>query len=106
MQNPKWVIGLASAFILLTIVSNILEGVWGTEATRLQILLAFDFWPPGQAVEYLQNLWGLLWFDYSFFYGSYAIFRWAIFIPISVGLIVALGIEIFLRFRIPGFYGS
>jgi len=101
MQNPKWVIGLASAFILLTIVSNILEGVWGMEATRLQVLFGFNFWPPSQAVAWIKNLWGILSFDYSFFYGGYAIFRWAVFFPISVGLVVALGIELFLRLRIP-----
>lgn len=104
MQNPKWVIGLATAFVLMTIISNILEGIWGTEVTRLQLLINPSFWPPGAVWAYIENLWGLLWFDYSFFYGSWTIFRYAIFIPISVGLVAALAVEVFLRIRIPFVY--
>jgi len=104
MQNPKWVIGLASAFVLLTIVSFILEGVYGLGSQRLHTLMNPAFWPPWEAWDYIKVLWGILWFDYSFFYGNWLIFRYSIFIPISVGLIVALGIEVFLRVRIPVIY--
>jgi hypothetical protein len=104
MQNPKWVIGLASAFVLMTVISGILEGVYGTGATRLQVLISPAFWPPSAAWEYVKNLWAILTFDYSFFYGSWTIFRYAIFLPITVGLIAALGIEVFLRIRIPFVY--
>ena len=104
MQNPKWVIGLASAFVLMTIVSLILEGIYGLGSTRLYQLMNPSFWPPHAAWEYIKVLWGILWFDYSFFYGQWIIFRYAVFMPISVGLVASLAVEVFLRIRIPFVY--
>jgi len=104
MQNAKWIIGLGTAFVLMTVLSMILEGVYGTGSTVLGSFLSPVFWPPSAAWGYVKAIWAILMFDYSFFYGHWVIFRYAIFIPISAGLIVALGIEVFLRVRIPFIY--
>jgi len=104
MQNPKWIIGLSTAFVLMTITSLILEGVYGTESSLLVTLMQPAFWPPHAAWDFVKAVWQMLWFDYSFFYGSFNIIRWSLFVPISVGLVVALGIEVFLRVRIPLIY--
>jgi hypothetical protein len=104
MQNSKWIIGLSSAFVLMTILSLILEGAYGTESSLLLRLMQPAFWPPGAAWDFIKAVWQMLWFNYSFFYGPFNIVRWAVFVPISVGLVVALGVEVFLRIRIPLIY--
>ena len=104
MQNPKWVIGLSSAFVLMSALSMILEGAYGTESSLLLRLMQPAFWPPWRAWSFISALWNMLWFNYSFFYGSFTIIRWALFVPISVGLVAALSVEVFLRVRIPPFY--
>jgi len=93
MQNPKWVIGLASAFVLMTILSLILEGVYGLESQKLLILMSPKIWPLSDVKLYLDTLWGIMWFDYAFFYGSWNIIRFGIFVPITVGLMVALIVD-------------
>jgi len=93
MQNPKWIIGLSSAFVLMTILSMILEGAFGMESNKLLILMSPKIWPLAEVKLYLDTLWSVLWFDYSFFYGSWNIIRFGIFIPITVGLIVALIVD-------------
>jgi len=97
MTNPKWLIGLGTAFILLTLLSSTLEGAYisGTEVSRLSMFLN----PHGlftQPLTWLSNLWGMLWFDYSFFHGSWLIFKYALFWPISFGLIVSFGAQVAL----------
>ena len=104
MQNPKWVIGLGTAFVLMTILSGILEGVYGMESTLLHRLMNPELsW--GGVWDYIKVLWAILWFDYSFFYGWFMIFRF-LFMCVSIGLIASLVVEVFLRIRIPGLYGN
>ena len=88
MTNPKWLIGIAVAFVLMTLLSGVLEGGYlsGAAATRLQLLISMPF-PP--TISWISNLWGMLWFDYSFFHGGWVIFKYALFWPISFGLVVS-----------------
>lgn len=90
-------------FVAMQIISGICEMTYISAGSigRLQALMQPDvpaFSNPIGAVvayvtvawDYIQNLWGIFWFDYPFFTGSWAILRYALFIPISVGVIVSV----------------
>ena len=42
------------------------------------------------AGDFIAAIWAALWFDYAFFTGQYQIIRWALFVPVSIGLIVSI----------------
>jgi len=88
MTSPKWLIGILTAFVLLTLLNGILEGVYLGEGTvtRLQTLMSLP-----TSLAWFSNLWGVLWFDYSFFHGGWIILKYALFWPISLGLLISYG---------------
>lgn len=94
MTNPKWLIGIATAFVAMSLLCGLLEGSYLVGAggigvaLRLQTLITFP-WPPLEFIPWLKNFWGILTFDYSFFYGGWLIIKYALFWPISLGLIVS-----------------
>lgn len=88
MTNPKWPIGIAALFVAFTILANIIEGVYGVGVSRLEI-----FFNPFSVAPwtYIDNVWGMLWFSYpALFHGPWLIVKYAVFWPISIGLIVSL----------------
>jgi uncharacterized membrane protein YvlD (DUF360 family) len=98
----KWVIGLAIAFVLLTIISGVAEGTYmsSEDATLFWTLLhpqIQEVTNPITAVsavfnlagDYIRTLIKMLIFDYSFLQGGYVIFRY-LFCCVSLGLIVTL----------------
>lgn len=95
MTNPKWLIGIGVAFVLLTLISNVLEGIYlgGVTGTKLQIMISLPF-PP--TLSWLQNLWAMLWFDYSFFHGGWSIIKYVFFWPVSFGLVVSYGAQLLM----------
>jgi len=94
MTNPKWLTGILTLFVILTLFSGLLEGAYlgAGEVSKLRVLMSPDF-PPSLA--WFSNVWGVLWFDYAFFHGSWVIFRYAIFWPITIGLLVSYGALLF-----------
>ena len=106
-MNPKWIIGLAIAFIAGTIICNIIDmvsplgdaGVEGTATYHIdQMINKFQAIGTasviGKATLFFGGLWEFLialgnmfiW-NYSFLQeGNLQILRWLLFIPISAGL--------------------
>jgi len=97
MDNPKWIIGLVTAFGVLTLICGLCEGVFfrSDVPTLLQTLITFP-WGLSALKDWFGNLWSIFWFDYSFFHGDWVIFKYIFFWPISIGLIVAFGIRLLL----------
>ena len=102
-MSTKWLIGLATLWMICTITSLFLEAQqYGTgQLTTLYALLSPDFPslsnPIGLIIavisvapEYLDYLWDLLWWNYSFFTGGWEIVKYVFFFPLSVGLVVSL----------------
>lgn len=101
-MKTSWLIGLVMLFVILTVITGVMEMSYlgGAEASRLQRLMQPDvpaYTNPLGAItayvtatwDYIQNLWGIFWFDYPFFQGSWAILRY-IFMAVSIGVIVSL----------------
>ena len=82
----KWFAGLAMLYLIMTVTSNILEGAYlggGDVATLWSGMSAAD------PKSILVGIGKMLSFDYAFFVGTWAIFRW-VFVCISVGIFVGL----------------
>lgn len=106
-MSAKWFIGLVMLHILLTIISGICEmtSISAADIGRIQLLMQPDvpaYTNPVGAVfsymtatwDYIENLWGIFWFDYAFFQGSWLYLRYCLFMPVSVGVIVTLVIAV------------
>lgn len=104
-MKTSWIIGLFTLFIVLSLISGIIElaylggseshsnvfstlftaeidtstSIWGTIWSSL--ILTKDI---------ILAIWSALWFDYAFFEGQYQIIRWALLLPVSVGLIFSV----------------
>lgn len=102
-MKTSWMIGLVTLFVVLSIIAGVMEmNYLGTEGlSRLQMLMQPDvpaYTNPIGAVSayftvgwgYIQNLWGMFWFDYPMFTGVWGIVRYVIFLPVSIGVIVSL----------------
>lgn len=113
-SKASWTIGLVMAFVVLTLISGICEVTYmgSDETNRIQMLLqptipAHSSFISGLVAyvtagwDYIINLWGMFWFDYAFFTGGYAIFRYIFFLPISIGLILSIILS-----ALPGSKGS
>ncbi len=104
----KWTTAIITAFVLMTIVSGILEFTYlgvseqGTiqnllvSITRLNWsnVLLFPFSAFAALIYVIRILIAALLWDYSFFTDAWQIVRYAVFMPISIGFIVALFIEL------------
>jgi len=108
-MKPNWVIGLIAAFVVFTVIACICEMryIGEGDVSKLQQLLQPDF-PDykipilGQiaafvtvAWDYVQVLWDMFWWDYPFFEGSWSLVRYILFIPLSIGAVVALVLATF-----------
>jgi len=95
MTNPKWLIAIATLFVGMSLICGVIEGNYlgGASMFRLQVLMSLPF-PLGETlpIPWVRNLWGLLWFDYAYFQGGWAIFKYALFWPISLGLVASYGL--------------
>lgn len=103
-MKPGWLIGIGMLFISLSVVSGILEQQYlgRDDAGLLYRLLnsysEINFGNPLVAIgsmvtgswQAIGALWGMFWFSYAFFEGTWQIVRFAVFLPISVALAVSL----------------
>ena len=94
MPKAGWIIGIVMAFVLMTIVASICEltaPLSATAVSRIDVLMN-----PGltNVTGWLGNLWGMLWFDYPFFSGTWLLAKYIFFMPISVGISVVLAVTI------------
>ena len=94
----KWFAGLAMLYLIMTIASNILEGAYlgGSDVATL--------WSGLSAADPKSLIIGIgkmLSFDYAFFVGTWAIFRW-VFVCISVGIFVGLLLQMQLWMVVAG----
>lgn len=102
-MHPKWLISLLIIFVGGTLLSGLLEqqylgsGETGVIFRLLNNYKEIEFTNPLVALgtfvtvawSYIQTLWAIFWWDYAFFHGSWAIFRY-FFMSISVGIVVSL----------------
>lgn len=92
LTNPKWLIGILTLFIMFTLISGLIEGAYlgPNEVTTLQNFVRPPLTEPGKMWTWLtEHVWDVLWFDYAFFSGGWVIFKYAIFWPISAGILVS-----------------
>jgi hypothetical protein len=103
-MHPKWIIFFMTTFILLTIFSGVLEMTYvGTseQGTLLSSVTALGNLRWTDAVTIFVSgiralgivvrlIFGALFWDYSFFTGTWQILRWAFFFPISVGFVFSV----------------
>lgn len=92
LTNPKWIIGILTLFALLTLISGLIEGTYigPNEVSTLQTFVRPPLTDPSAMWTWLTvTLWDVLWFDYAFFYGGWSIFKYALFWPISAGIVVS-----------------
>lgn len=103
-MNPKWLIGLGTLFVVGTLLSGLLEQQYfgSNEAGVFYRLLTsykeIEFTNPlialgtfvSVAWTYIKDIWAMFWWNYAFFEGSWEIVKYAIFWPISIGLVVSL----------------
>jgi len=98
LTNPKWLIGIISLFLMLSILSGILEGAYlgDSELADVRRFTQAPFtepWAmPGWIVGILSKV---LFFDYAFFHGEWAILRYIFFLPIGIGVIISYGALLF-----------
>lgn len=110
-MKTSWMIGLVTLYVVLSIIAGIMEMSYlgAGEVSRLQLLMQLDVPEStvpiiGTAFAYLtagfnwiRNLWGVFWFDYPFFQGRWLIVRYALFMPVSIGVIVTIMLGIIAR---------
>ena len=95
MLKVGWIVGIAMAFIVLSVIASVCEMVAPLSATavsRIDILMTMP--NPATVGTWLGNLWSMLWFDYPFLTGSWTLARYIFFLPVSVGMSVILAITI------------
>jgi hypothetical protein len=98
-----WMIFLMMAFIILQIVVSMFSGTYlgGTAIDKLEALLQPDVMNFTNPISgawtalnigwgFLSIIWSIFWWDYPFFAGSWALARYIVFIPISIGLAFGL----------------
>jgi hypothetical protein len=98
MTEPKWLIGVLTIFVAMSLLCGFIEGTYLSSSSGDVPALLYSFIHPNFSPQgiwaWIGNLWKILWFDYSFFTGGWRIFKYAIFWPISAGLIVSYGLAI------------
>lgn len=101
-MKTSWIIGIFTMFILLSLISGILEAQYlgGQEDqvdtfTKLMSPPSFTSMNPLNVLwtvvtigwHYLTAFWDMLWFNYAFFTGGWTIIKWIVFFPISIGVV-------------------
>ena len=107
-MSSRWFIGFITAWVMMTVIACICEMTFlsDSEIGILQQLLSPEF-PDykipiiGQvagflsvAWDYIRILWTMFWFDYPMFQGTFALVRYMLLLPISVGVVVGLVITL------------
>jgi hypothetical protein len=97
-MRTSWIIGVVILFIMLSLVCGLVENVYmgSSESTspdaRIQMLLSPNF-SSISFIDYVLNLWAMLWFDYAMFTGGYSIVRY-LFMAVSAGMILSFFLAI------------
>jgi len=89
-----FIIGLVMAFVLLSIIASVCElsaPLSASAVSKMEILMNPSL---TNVTGWIGNLWSMLWFDYPFFDGPWALARYIFFLPISVGISVTLAVVI------------
>lgn len=100
-MKTSWLIGLFVLFVVLHLITGVMEMSYmgAREVSRLQVLMQpgviFSNWLPWAivtaAATYIANFFNMLMFNYpTIFQGPYLIVKYALFIPISLGILVTL----------------
>lgn len=103
-MSNKWTIGIMVIFVVLTVMSGICEyTVFGDDDTSLlqRLMTTPDisettsivgavFGYIGFGWDYLQTLWDVLWFDYSFFQGQWLLVKYILFYPVSIAFVISI----------------
>jgi hypothetical protein len=105
--KTSWLIGVLALFIVMSLISGILELQYLSGTADQEGIFERLFAPPvvtsGNVIgivwsgitttwDSLTAFWDLLWFNYTFFTGAYGIVRWIVFFPISIALILTLSL--------------
>jgi hypothetical protein len=105
-MQVKWIIGLVAIWIVGALFSGIGEGigVHPDEESAISILMnssAYEMTDvfgvislPVPNTEWLSAFAQIFTWDFAMFEGSYAIVRWIILVPISIGILIMLSLTV------------
>jgi hypothetical protein len=89
-MKTSWFIGLLMLFMLMSLVSGIIELQYLGGSQDSEAIMERLFSSPALSWDILFALWDALWFNYAFFTGAWQIVRWVLFMPISAAIAINL----------------
>jgi len=103
-MSIKWTVALMMAFVIFSLLAGVIEQEYlgsnkvgllqqlmtAPEVTTINNPLTVVFTFVKVLWNIVKVLWAAFWWDYAFFQGYWVIFKYAIFWPISIALILAL----------------
>lgn len=91
-MKTGWFVGIAMAFVLLTIVFTVGEMTWvGSEMSPIMIVINPIKYGPS---AWISGVWGLISFRYVFFSGSWILVRWILFTALAAGVMWSVGFSV------------
>ncbi len=107
-MSPRWLIGMALAFLILGVFANITDGIflensdvmplWDAISHFKNVTILNPVYSLGQIFigvgDLISAVWQTFTWDFTFLNGDYIFFRWLL-ITISVGVFIAFMYETF-----------
>ena len=105
-MSPKWIILVVSIWVVLGLIGGVMEGAYmghGEHSTlnRLvtsQVMSSTTLWGRISGVFTDGDFWGalakLITFDLAMFVGAWEIFKWILFFPLTVALVLTIALAI------------
>lgn len=114
-MSTRWIMGLAVLFFFLSMLSSIIEGLYMTEGTTVTLYSVMQHIkginlanPFGAAYDivigvklFLQALWVMFIWDYSFFTGTWEIVRYFL-MTVSSAIFIFFMFEVYRTVKIGG----
>lgn len=106
-MKTGWLIGIISAFVIITFIAGVCENAWyGEDAvTKIDVLMrpmmATGVWEGVKAAigtlfstTFWDTLWDVLWWNYPFDGTFWQITRYIMFLPLSLGFVFTLALAV------------
>ena len=88
-MKTSWTIGIFTLFILLSLISGVIEMQYLSAGTDQEAIFERLFASPSLSWDTISAFWDCLWFDYAFFNGAWQIVRWIFFLPVGAGVAIS-----------------
>ena len=105
-MNPKWIILVVSIWVVLGLMGGVMEGAYmgNDEHSTLnclvtsQVMSATTLWGRISGIftdgEFWSALLKLITFDLAMFVGAWEIFKWILFLPLTIALVLTIALAI------------